>query len=152
MHAWMVAPQLPPEQLAAKLRREKALQDCRDELDRIYQLYGTETDIEYALQETLGSLDTRIGQLQANLRQAHRERERLRTQAADAERTGREVGASLHENLQRSRSQIAALEAEIRQRGREQEAARARYAHELERFRDGTCPESETLAEARAQP
>lgn len=144
-----VAPQLPPEELAQKVRREQAMQQCRDELDRIYQLYGTEADIDYALEETLASLDTRVTQLQANLRQATREQGRLRSQAADAERAGREVGRRLMANIERSRSQIETLEEEIEQRRREQEEARVRYARERERFRDGTCPEPGTLADAR---
>ncbi len=145
-----VPPQLPPDQLAEKLRREQALKACRDELDRIYQLYGSETDIDYALQETLESLETRVGQLRTNLRQARRERDRLRAQAAEAERSGRGVSQGLAENLQRSRSQIANLEGEIAQREREQADTRARYAHERERFLDGTCPAPDALADARS--
>ncbi|MEQ8858286.1 MAG: hypothetical protein RIC56_06535 [Pseudomonadales bacterium] len=135
-----VAPVLPPDQLAEKLRRDQVMRECRDELDRIYQLYGSEADIDYALQETLESLETRIGQLQANLRQARRERDRLRAQAVDAERGGRKVPQSLSDNLQRSRSQIATLEGEIELREGERETTRTRYDHERARFLDGTCP------------
>lgn len=144
-----VPPQLPPEQLAEKVRREQALKACREELDRIYQLYGAESDIDYALQETLESLETRLGQLQANLRQARRERDRLRAQAAEAERSGRGVSQSLVDNLQRSRSQIATLEGEIAQREQEKASTRARYAHERERFLDGTCPMADAVADGR---
>ena len=143
-----VAPQLPPEELAAKLAREQALRECQAELDRIYQLYGTEKDLDYALEESLASLDTRIGQLQTNLRQARREQSRLRNQAAEAERSGREVSQALSDSIARSHSQIAALEREIDQREQEKAQARERYAYELARFRDGTCPEPETLADS----
>lgn len=143
-----VAPQLPPDELAAKLRREQALQDCRDDLERIYNLYGSRTDIERALQNALGSLETRIGQLEANLRQAEREQHRLRSQAADAERAGRQIPRQLLDNIDRSRSQIETLTGEIEHRRAEQVGASARYARELERFLDGTCPEPGTLAEA----
>ena len=143
-----VAPELPPEELAAKLAREQALRECNAELDRIYQLYGAEKDIDYALQESLESLDTRIGQLQANLRQARREQARLRNQAAEAERSGREISQALSDSIARSRSQIATLEREIEQREQEKVEARERYAYELARFRDGTCPEPETLADS----
>lgn len=145
-----VAPQLPPDELAAKQRREQAMQECRDELERIYQLYGTRADIENALEDTLSSLDTRIGQLQANLRQARREQERLRSQAADAERAGREVPRYVQENLRRGRGQIETLGQEIDKREQEKQQARARYAHELERFDDGTCPAPGTLADSSA--
>ena len=141
-----VAPQLPPRELAEKLRREQAMKDCRDELTRIYQLYGTERDIEYALQDALESLDTRIDQLQANLRQARREQSRLRSQAADAERAGREIPRRLLDSIESSRKQIENLENEIAQRQGEQDQAQARYARDLDRFRDGTCPEPGTLA------
>jgi chromosome segregation ATPase len=144
-----VAPQLPPQELAEKLRREQALKECRDELDRIYQLYGSETDIEYALQETLTSLDTRISQLQANLRQASREQGRLRSQAADLERAGREIPRTVLHNIERSGSQIGTLQREIEQRREEQDLARTRSGRELERFRDGTCPEPGTVATTR---
>lgn len=142
-----VAPKLPPAELAEKLRRERALKECRDELDRIYQLYSTEADIDYALEDTLESLETRIGQLQANLRQARRERDRLQSQAADAERAGRDIPQSLVDNLQRSGSQIETLEQEIGQREQAQEQALARYTHERERFRDGTCPSPKSVAD-----
>lgn len=143
-----VAPQLPPDELAEKLRREQALRDCRDDLARIYQLYGSEADIDRALEDALESLETRIGQLDANLRQARREQGRLRTLAADAERAGREIPRTVLDNIARSRSQIDTLEREIAQRHEEQNAAHARYARELDRFRDGTCPEPGTVADA----
>lgn len=141
-----VAPQLPPAELEKKLRRDQAMQACRDELDRIYQLYGSEADIEHALADALESLDTRISQLQGNLRQARREQLRLQSQAADAERAGQEIPRRVLDNMERARSQISTLEGEIEQRRREQEQAQARYAHERERFRDGNCPAPGTLA------
>lgn len=147
-----VAPALPPEELAAKLRRDEAIRQCEDELERIYRLYSSEADIEHAQQDTLRSLDTRIGQLQANLRQAQREQERLRSQAADAERAGRDVPQNLLDSIRRGRGQIDTLRSEIDQRQREQLEAQARYSHERERFRDGTCPAPGTLADSSAAP
>lgn len=145
-----VAPQLSPEKLAAKRRQEQAMQECRDELERIYQLYGTRTDIENALEAALLALETRIGQLQANLRQARREQERLRSQAADAERAGREVPRRLQENIRRGHGQIDTLREQINSREQEKLHARARFAHELERFDDGSCPAPGTLADSSA--
>lgn len=147
-----VAPQLTGEELAEKLRRDAALKACRDELERIYRLYGSEADIERALQHALSSLETRIAQLQTNLRQAEREQERLRSQAADAERAGRQIPARLLDNIERGQSQLTTLAGEIEQRRAEQVQARARYARELERFRDGTCAATPTVAEANAAP
>jgi chromosome segregation ATPase len=143
-----VAPQLAPEELAERLRMEQAMQECRDELERIYNLYGTERDIDHALEDTMTSLNNRITQLQANLQQAARELGRLQSQAADVERAGREMPPRLLRSIDRSRAQIEAFEGEVEQRQWEQDQARLRHRRELARFRDGTCPEPGTLAEA----
>ncbi len=142
-----VAPELPPAALKEKLRRDKAMQACRDELDRINQLYGSEADIDHARQQALDSLNTRIDQVQANLRQAQRAQDRLRAQAADAERAGQEIPATVLQSMDKSHAQIVALKAEIAQRRQEKTDTEARFAHDRERFRDGTCPG--TLADAR---
>jgi hypothetical protein len=138
-----VAPQLPPEKLAEKLRQERALAACREELRRLNALYGSEADIERAEQQTLASLETRIGQLQTNRAQAVRELERLRSQAADAERAGAQIPQTLMVKIERSQSQLDTLAQEIDQRRAEQDQARERYRRELERYRDGTCPAPE---------
>ena len=144
-----VAPQLPPDELAEQQRREQALRDCRNELRRIYTLYGTERDIQHAEAQSLESLERRVGQLQANLAIAERERAVLQGQAADAERAGRQIPASLVDKIERSQAQIDALQAEVVQRRDEQDRAQQRYRRELERFRDGTCPEPELDVAAR---
>ena len=136
-----VDPQLPPEAMAEKLRREQALQACRDELERIYALYGSEADIEHAEDQELESLERRISQVQANLTQARREQDRLRAQAADVERSGSQIPQSLLRKIERGQSQIQNLEREIGARRAAQDQARARFERDLERFRDGSCPE-----------
>ena len=143
-----VEAELPPEQRREKLRREQAMRDCRQELDRIYNLYGSEQDIDRALADTLASLENRIDQLQANLRQAEVEQGRLQVQAADAERAGRDIPRRVLLNMEGGRAQIDTLAREIERRRQEQEQARTRFRRELARFRDGTCPEPGTLADA----
>lgn len=136
-----VSPQLPPEQMAEKLRREQAMKACHDELERIYALYGSERDIEHARQQELESLERRITQVQANLTQARREQDRLNGQAADVERAGSQIPQSLLAKIERGLSQIQTLEREIGQRRTAQDLARARFQRDLDRFRDGSCPE-----------
>lgn len=143
-----VAPKLSPEEFARKREQELALQACREELERIYTLYGSERDIERALNDTLTSLNTRIDQLEGSLRQARREQDRLQRQAADAERAGRDVPRPLLRSIDSVREQIDNLQQEIEQRRREREQARTRHRHDLERYRDGTCPDPGTLADA----
>lgn len=141
-----VAPELPPDELAEKLRREKAAKACQEELYRVHQLYGSESDIDHAREEALGSLDTRIEQLEANLRLAQRQQSQLQTQAANVERAGQEIPATLLQNMDSGRSQMKTLKTEIDQRRQEQKQAEERFTRERERFRSGTCPG--TLADA----
>lgn len=141
-----VAPQLPPAELEARQRRERALAECRAELRRIYALYGSEQDIAVAERGAIEAIDRRIGQIQANLTRTRSELERLRAQAADMERSGTAVTGTLLDRITRNEAQAEQLESEIAQRRDEQDRARARYQHELERFRDGRCPTPEALA------
>ena len=145
-----VAPQLPPAELEARLRRERAMAECRNELERLYALYGTENDIAVAEREAVDALDRRISQIQTNVARARRELERLRAQAADAERSGAQVTGTLLERIRANESQIDQLENEIAQRRAEQAQARQRFQRERERFLDGRCPAPGAVAQTRA--
>lgn len=143
-----VAPQLPPAELEARLRRERAMADCRDELERLYALYGTENDIAIAEREAVDALERRIGQIQSNAARVRRELERLRDQAADAERSGTQVSGTLLERIRGNEAQVDQLENEIAQRRTEQAQTRQRFQRERERFQDGRCPAPGSVARA----
>jgi chromosome segregation ATPase len=146
-----VAAQLPPAELEARQRRERAMAECRNELERIYALYGSERDIAAAEHDAVDTLEKRIVQIQGNLARQRRELERLRGQAADAERAGNQVSGVLLDRIGSSQSQLDQLENEIAQRRREQDEARARYQRERERFQDGRCPAPEAMAQLRSE-
>ncbi|MFW6092338.1 MAG: hypothetical protein ACODAC_00095 [Pseudomonadota bacterium] len=137
-----VAPQPSPEALAEQKRREAALAACRDELERLYALYGSEAEIEFARKEALQSLENRVEQLESNLARARERREDLSARAASAERAGRDVAPALLDRIERNRARIGSLEDSIRKRREERPEIEARFDHELARFRDGTCPDS----------
>jgi hypothetical protein len=141
-----VAPQLPPAELEARQRREKALAECRSELRRIYAMYGSENDIVAAERASVEALERRIGQIQVNLTRTRQELDRLRGQAAEMERSGSQVSGTLIDRISRNEVQAVQLESEIAQRRDEQDQARERYRHEMERFRDGRCPAPEAVA------
>jgi hypothetical protein len=136
-----VAPELPPEALALQLQRDRAIADCRIELQRIYQLYSSERDIGRAQAVAVDSLEKRVSQIQDNIALAERELDHLQKQAANAERAGRAVAADLVATIERRQSQIEVLHQDVAQRRDERNQAEQRYRRELERFRDGTCPE-----------
>jgi hypothetical protein len=144
-----VAPELPPEELAAQLRRDQALVECQAELQRLNALYSSEREIGDARAVTLDALERRVAQIDDNIRLAERELEHLQSQAANAERAGRRVAEELVQTIQRRQIQIEVLRQEVAQRRDEQTQAGTRFARELERFRDGTCPESDVGVAAR---
>jgi hypothetical protein len=145
-----VAPQLAPEDMALRERREQALAACRSELQRIHSLYSTERDIGHAQEAAQESLTRRIGQIESNATLAENELERLQLQAADAERAGRSVPPDLIRRIDHRRAQIESLHAEAALRRQEQDQSNQRYQRERDRFREGTCPEPEVanLSEA----
>jgi hypothetical protein len=136
-----VAPELPPEALALQLQRDRAIADCRIELQRIYALYSSERDIVRAQSVAVDSLEKRVSQIQDNIALAERELDHLQKQAANAERAGRAAAADLVATIERRQSQIEVLHQDVAQRRDERNQADQRYQRELERFRDGTCPE-----------
>lgn len=138
-----VAPQLSAEEMVVKQRQDQAMAACQVELQRIYTLYGSERDIHHARTAALDALSKHSAQIEANQQQAEVELERLQSQAADAERAGRPVAADLVTAIERRDVQLVSLERQLALRHQEQDLAEQRYRRELDRFRDGRCPEPE---------
>lgn len=135
----VVAPQLTPEQLAAKQRREHEAAICNQEMERLRALYGREQDITNASDQAVASLQGRIEQIRANLLIEQRRLEEFQLDAAQLERSGNAVPVRLLNNMKRTEAQVATLEREILQRHAEQDQARSRFQADLELYRQGQC-------------
>lgn len=135
----VVAPQLTPEQLAAKQRREREAAICNQEMERLRALYGREQDITHASDQAVASLQGRIEQIRANLLIEQRRLEEFQLDAAQLERSGNSVPTRLLNNMKRTEAQVATLEREILQRHAEQDQARSRFQADLELYRQGEC-------------
>ena len=125
-----VAPQPSPEEAAAYLARRQAAQEREEAIRRIDLLYGSERDIEYALQKALRSIDTSIAHTQANILQLRSQRQRLEEQAARIERAGNEISDSLAGSIAALDAQIRTLTAEIENRQQQKDVERERHARD----------------------
>ena len=135
-----IAAQLSPEQLAVKRERDRTVEVCRQNIERVSSLYGSAEDIERARQQTRQSLETRITNLASGVTLEERRLEDSQRDAAQRERTGRAVTEDLLTSIDRSKAQIRALQAEIVQRRQEQEAEEQRFDEDRRLFEQGDCP------------
>jgi len=136
-----VAAQRSPEELALAEQQERALADCRQEIQRLFALYSVEEDIDRAQAAALDAVAKRAGQLNVNVDLAEAELERLEEQAANAERAGRAVPEDLIQRMDRGRRQIEALRQQVAAQDGERQQVEQRYQREREQFRQGKCPE-----------
>ena len=131
-----VAPQLSPAESRAFLARLEEERKRDDAIRRINLLYGSETDIEHALQKALRSIDTSIANTQANIAHLQVQRQSLEDRAARIERAGNKITPQLVQNIDTLEEQIKTLQTEVAGRQEEKEAERQRHASDRELFRE----------------
>lgn len=137
-----VAPQLTPEQAAAKAEHERRVGICEIAQRRVQTMYESNDDIDQAETKALQSLETRIVNAQANLTHLRSQRSKLEDQAARMERSGKGVTPILVGNLERAQNQIQNLEVEIVQRQEEQQETRNGYELDRQIFELGDCEQA----------
>lgn len=131
-----VAPQRSPEAAAAYIAELEAAQAREEAVRRINLLYGSEADIDYALQKALLSIDNSMANTTANVRQLQAQRQRLETQAARIERAGNRLSNDMVANITTLSEQISNLEMEMEQRVQQKDVERERHARDRELFRE----------------
>ena len=72
-----IAPQMSPEEARAHLAALEEQRKREEEIRRINLLYGSEEDIDHALNKALRSIDTSIANTQANIIQLRGQRQSL---------------------------------------------------------------------------
>ena len=96
--------------------------------------YSTIEDIEAARERALGDLRIRLSILKSNKRSLKHQVENYQAQAAELERSGREVDVARIAAIEDLQSQIASTERSINERGKEIEDVSAAYQKDIERF------------------
>lgn len=96
--------------------------------------YSTLEDIEAARDRALGSLLINLSILKSNTRSLKHQVENYQTQAAQIERTGREVDVERLAAIEDLQSEISAIERSVVDRTQEMEDVRAEYQLDIDRF------------------
>ena len=100
-----VEPQLTEQAYQAKLEREKAVKECKKTRDRVRKLYQFESDIDYAEQQGLESIDQAIANIRANLNVATTRRQEFEARAAQMDIAGQRIPNVLLDNIERAKMQ-----------------------------------------------
>jgi len=134
-----IPPQLSENEYKAKLAREQAIADCEKALDRVHKLYQNESDIDYAEQQGLASMDQSIANIRANLNVATSQREEFEARAAQLDVSGRTIPTALLDNIERAKVQERNLKDEADKRQREKQALMKTHAFDREVFALRNC-------------
>ncbi len=96
--------------------------------------YSTIEDIEAAKERALRDLRIRLSILKSNKRSLKQQVENYQAQAADMERSGREVDVARISAIENIQSEIASTDRSINERAREIEEVSAAYQKDIDRF------------------
>ncbi len=136
-----VEPQLSEEAYQAKLAHEKRVNECNKMRNRVRKLYQFETDIDYAEQQGLESIDQAIGNLQANLAVAESQLQEFEGQAAQMDIAGKRIPNMLLDNIERAKIQVSTFNEEIDKRFGDKLRLRETHLYEREVFKLDNCDE-----------
>jgi chemotaxis protein histidine kinase CheA len=101
---------------------------------RLLKRYSSVADIQAAKTRKLAELEGNLAILSGNLRNQKAQITELHAMAANHERAGRKVPASVIDNLAILESELVATEARIAKRQHEYDQTAARYDQDAERF------------------
>lgn len=134
-----VEPQLSDEAYQAKLAHDKRVKECEKMRNRVRKLYQVESDIDYAEQQGLESIDQAIGNLQANLSVAESQLQEFEAQAAQMDIAGKRIPNMLLDNIERAKIQVRTFKEEIDTRFGDKLRLRDTHAYEREVIKLESC-------------
>ena len=95
-----IEPQLTEAQYQEKRGREAALKKCRQAIDRVQNLFQSQSDIDYAEEQALTSIENQIVNTKANLSHVRNQREELEMQAAQMDLSGKPIANTFLDNIE----------------------------------------------------
>ena len=125
-----VEPQMSDAEYEAKLQREKAQRECERAVIRARRLYQSQEDIDYAEQQAMQSLETRLTNTRANLAVVHNQRKDFESTAAQFDVAGKSIPKVLLDNIDRAAAQARNLEREIELRDQERIKLKDEFAYD----------------------
>lgn len=134
-----VDPQLSDEAYRQKLARQARVDECKKIQNRVRKLYQFESDIDYAEQKSLTSIDQSIANIRANLQVVTTQREEFETTAAQLDIAGQPIPNALLDNIARAKAQEQNLQQEIEKRYGEKLELRKSYKYDRLVFAMDSC-------------
>jgi hypothetical protein len=135
-----------PRALTEEEKKDRSVQEAQDlaakaeekrlrEWDESLMLrYSTVADIEAAKERALGDLRIRQSILKSNKRSLKQQVENYQAQAADLERSGREVDVARIAAMEDMQAEIESTERSIQERAKEIKEVSEAYERDIERF------------------
>lgn len=120
-------------------RDEQARKQLEDQQRRDQQLlatYAIEDDIVLTRDRKISDIEAQIRASQETLKSLRTSLARLQAQAAEEQRTGKQVSPQTAKTISNNETQIAKHEVHVEKMKKDQEAMRTQYQTELERFRE----------------
>ena len=134
-----IEPQLSEAQYQEKRGREAALKKCRQAIDRVQNLFQSQSDIDYAEEQALTSIENQIVNTKANLTHVRNQREELEMQAAQMDLSGKPIANTVLDNIESARTQERNLKEQIKMRHAEKLTVGADYNFERQVFELADC-------------
>ena len=134
-----IEPQLSEAQYQEKRGREAALKKCRQAIDRVQNLFQSQSDIDYAEEQALTSIENQIVNTKANLTHVRNQREELEMQAAQMDLSGKPIANTFLDNIESARTQERNLKEQIKMRHAEKLTVGADYNFERQVFELADC-------------
>ncbi len=134
-----IEPQLTEAQYQEKRGREAALKKCRQAIDRVQNLFQSQSDIDYAEEQALTSIENQIVNTKANLTHVRNQREELEMQAAQMDLSGKPIANTFLDNIESARTQERNLKEQIKMRHAEKLTVGADYNFERQVFELADC-------------
>lgn len=114
----------------------KHIEDQQRRDQQLLATYAIEDDIILTRDRKISDIEAQINASQETLKSLRSSLVRLQAQAADEQRTGKQVTPQTAKTISNNETQIAKHEAHVEKMKKDQEVMRTQYQTELERFRE----------------
>lgn len=141
-----VAPQLSEDEYAAKLERERLLDECEKALTRVKRLYQSMADIDQAEKLYERNAQQSMQNDQVNVELAETELKRLQQSAARFEREGSPVPENELTQIARREAEIRTLTAQLEARRNELPVRAGEFEEDRRLFTRGRCDSEAPVA------
>ncbi|WP_375740695.1 DUF4124 domain-containing protein [Pseudomonas boanensis] len=133
---------VPPAPSREEMQRQLDEQARASSDAQLLRLYTSVEDVDRALERKLAELDGLIGVVRGNQQSLRKQLTGLQSQAAESERSGRDVPAHLLTQMERLREEQKRLDKEIARYQAESEKAKTGYAADRARLAEllGSTP------------